>query len=112
MTNLNVIYFINENKLIDNMRVQNKNNIFIHLKQNYADLSGMLYNCTSFTLINLSNISTNDVTDIHCMFQNCYLLTSINLSNFNTNKVINMKCLFNNCRSCPLLTYLILIQII
>ncbi len=24
--------FINENKLIDNMRVQNKNNIFIHFK--------------------------------------------------------------------------------
>ena len=33
------------------------------------------------------------------MFQDCESLTNINLSNFSTEKVTNMKNLFNNCRN-------------
>ena len=44
----------------------------------------MFYECESLTSINLSNLNTQNVTDMSHMFYVCWSLTSINLSNLNT----------------------------
>ena len=91
--------FINENKLLDNMKVKIYNNICINLKQNNTNLSEMFKDCRTLTSINLSNFSTNNVTDMEYMFDGCISLNSINLSNFNTNNVTNMRGMFRCCYS-------------
>ena len=53
-------------------------------------MRGMFRWCSSLKEINLSNINTNNVTDVIWMFYGCKSLKEINLSNFNTNNVINM----------------------
>ena len=57
----------------------------------------MFQGCSSLKELNLSNFSTNNVTDMKFMFSGCSLLKELNLSNFNTNDVINMTSMFFGC---------------
>jgi surface protein len=51
-------------------------------------------NCTS---MNLQNLDTSKVTDMHMMFDMCNSLTSIDVSHFNTEKVTDMGRMFEGC---------------
>ena len=57
----------------------------------------LFYNCYTLTSLNLSNFSTQNVTNMRYMFYNCKSLTSLDLSNFNTQNVTNMEYMFSYC---------------
>ena len=63
-----------------------------------ADCSNM-FNGTSLTNIDLSNLDTSNVIYMSYMFANCFLLTEIDLSKFNTSKVAAMDRMFYHCES-------------
>ena len=54
----------------------------------------MFYDCRSLT-----NLNTQNVTNMKSMFKYCHSLININLSNFNTQNVTNMKEMFLSCSS-------------
>ena len=54
----------------------------------------MFCDCVSLTSIDLSNISTSNVTNMDGMFSYCDNLTKLNLYDFDTNNVISMKRMF------------------
>ena len=60
-------------------------------------MSYMFYQCSSLNEINLSNINTNNVTNMSYMFQKCFSLKEINLYNFNINKITNIWRMFAEC---------------
>ena len=60
-------------------------------------MKSMFSGCSSLTNIDLSNINTNNVTNMWGMFDSCSSLTNIDLSNFNINKVTDMRCMFFGC---------------
>ena len=66
---------------------------------NNINMSCMFYNCSSLISLNLSKFNTVNVTDMSWMFCNCISLTLLDLSNFNTNNVNNMSSMFYNCSS-------------
>ena len=45
--------------------------------------------------LDLSNVYTDDVTNMHGMFAGCLSLTNLNLTNFNTTKVTDMSFMFS-----------------
>ncbi len=66
---------------------------------NNINMSFMFYNCSSLISLNLSKINTVNVTDMSWMFCNCTSLNLLDLSNFNTINVKNMSSMFYNCSS-------------
>ena len=62
-----------------------------------TDMSGMFYNCSGLTNIDLSYFNTSNVYEIKYMFYNCSGLTSLDLSNFNIEKLDNFAYMFYNC---------------
>ena len=62
-------------------------------------MSCLFNGCKKLANINLSNFTTQKVTDMNGMFANCELLASVNLSNFNTQRAINMDNIFQGCKS-------------
>ena len=67
-------------------------------------MSGMFFECSSLTNIDLSNFNAQNVTNMSFMFYKCSSLTNIDLSNFNTQNVTDMSfmfywlCIFNKYR--------------
>ena len=59
--------------------------------------SNMFYNCKNIKILDLSSLSTKNITNMSNMFYNCEKLTYINFSNFNTENVTNMSGLFSRC---------------
>jgi surface protein len=59
----------------------------------------MFEGCSSLTSINFANFDTSKVTFMGGMFLNCYSISSLDLSNFDTSKVIFMDSMFENCTS-------------
>ena len=58
------------------------------------------YECTNLKeIIDLSNLKTDNVTDMRSMFERCQSLTSIDVSGFNTESVTTMGDLFYGCSS-------------
>ena len=56
------------------------------------------YFCKNLTTItNISNLKTDNVTDMLYMFRDCSSLTSLNVSGFKTDHVIEMGGMFMNC---------------
>ena len=53
---------------------------------------GMFSGCNSLTKLDLSNLNTQNVTDMSYMFYYCNSLVDLNLSNFITQNVTNMCC--------------------
>ena len=70
---------------------------------NIINMNCMFYNCSSLISLNLSNVNTINVTDMSWMFCNCSSLNILNLSNFNTINVKNMNSMFYNCSSLKIL---------
>ena len=58
------------------------------------------YQCENLTTITgISNLKTDNVTDINSMFADCHSLKSIDLSSLNFSKVTNMHQVFEDCRT-------------
>ena len=54
--------------------------------------------CLNLTLINgISNLKTENVTNMRCMFYNCSGLASLDVSHFKTDNVTNMAGMFGSC---------------
>ncbi|MBQ2673763.1 MAG: BspA family leucine-rich repeat surface protein [Prevotella sp.] len=64
---------------------------------NVTNMSGMFYACGSLTNLDVSGFKTDNVTDMNNMFSFCWRLTSLDLSNFNTSNVTDMNNMFNGC---------------
>lgn len=56
------------------------------------------YDTTCYSA-DLSNLNTDNVTDMNNMFNACYNLNSVDLSSFNTINVTSMEMMFRNCTS-------------
>ena len=63
------------------------------------DMNCMFCQCSSLTELDLSNFTTENVTNMRNMFSGCSSLTILDLSNFNTKKVTYMSFMFYNCNS-------------
>ena len=75
----------------------NKYKVYIATNSGKVSLTSgycLFYNLTSVTNIDLSNISTDNVTDMSSMFYSMTSLTSIDLSSFNTSNVNAMSGVF------------------
>ena len=66
---------------------------------NVTDMTGMFYGCRSLTSLDLSSLNTSSLKSMFGIFQDCFGLKSINLTNFITDKVEEMGQLFLNCSS-------------
>ena len=66
---------------------------------NVTDMTGMFYGCSSLTSLDLSSLNTSSLKIMYGIFQDCFGLKSINLTNFKTDKVENMGQLFLDCTS-------------
>ena len=64
---------------------------------NVTDMSYMFQNCSSLTNLDLSSFNTRNVTDIRCMFEGCSNLINIDLSSFDTGNVEFLHSLFSGC---------------
>ena len=64
--------------------------------ENVTNMSQMFYACTGLTSLDLSNFNTSNVTDMSYMFCSTNLL-SLDVSSFNTSKVTNMSYMFYYC---------------
>ncbi len=92
----------------DDMPLLNKNsgNLFSGFKSlssvdledldtsNVTDMHSMFNGCTTLTSLDLSGFDTSSVTDMHSMFYGCTKLTSLNISHFETNEVTDMSYMF------------------
>ena len=67
--------------------------------ENITNMSHMFYQCSSLLSINLSYFITEKVNDMSYMFCNCSSLTNLDLSYFNTQNVTDMSCMFCGCNS-------------
>ena len=64
---------------------------------NVTDMSYMFSVCSGLTSLDLSGFKTDNVKDMYGMFSGCTGLTSLDLSGFNTENVTNMAFMFNGC---------------
>ena len=62
-----------------------------------TDMSYMFCWCSSLTSIDVSNFNTANVTDMSYMFSVCLALTSLDVSKFNTANVTDMSYMFGGC---------------
>ena len=60
-------------------------------------MSGMFYNCSKLTSLDVTNFNTANVTNMSTMFYSCDALTSLDVTNFNTEKVTYMIFMFSGC---------------
>lgn len=74
-----------------------------NLRQMYAynvkDMSYMFAECSSLTSIDLTGLTTTQVTTMENMFYGCTSLQSLNLSGFYTSMLTNASGMFGNCTS-------------
>ena len=64
---------------------------------NVTNMSGMFDSCRGLTSLDVSNFKTDNVTDMTSMFSGCSGLTSLDVSGFKTDKVTYMGGLFQYC---------------
>ena len=64
---------------------------------NVTNMSSMFWNCEKLTSLDLSQFNTANVTKMDYMFNGCNELVSLNVSGFNTANVKNMGRMFMNC---------------
>ena len=65
--------------------------------ENVTDMYAMFAYCNALTSLDVSNFDTSNVTNMTYMFYNCYTLTSLDVSGFDTSNVTGMYAMFNNC---------------
>ena len=66
---------------------------------NVTNMNWMFANCNKQTSFDLSGFNTANVTDMSHMFEGCSSLTSLDLSGFNTANVTDMSHMFFGCSS-------------
>ena len=66
---------------------------------NVTDMRSMFDGCSSLTSLDLSGFKTDNVTDMRYMFFECSSLTSLDLSGFKTDNVTSMEGMFYFCSS-------------
>lgn len=64
---------------------------------NVTDMYGLFLNCRALKQVATSDFDTSNVENMGWMFLNCSSLTELNVSNFDTSKVTNMYAMFNGC---------------
>lgn len=64
-----------------------------NMRKMFAEMSNLT------TIEGISNLNTENVTDMYAMFYSCGKLESLDLSSFNTEKVENMYLMFYACQS-------------
>ena len=64
---------------------------------NVTDMMDMFDDCSKLTTIDVSHFNTEKVTNMSVMFQSCTSLTSLDLTNFNTSNVTNTQGMFYGC---------------
>lgn len=67
--------------------------------ENVTDMSRMFSRSSSITNIDLSSFNTENVTDMSRMFQDCTGLVSVNVRSFNTANVTLINGMFDGCSS-------------
>lgn len=65
--------------------------------ENVTDMKQMFLWCSNLTTLDLSNFNTENVTDMSHMFSRCISIENLNLESFNTKNVINMDGMFVGC---------------
>ena len=65
--------------------------------ENVTNMVQMFFGCASLTSLDLSNFNTANVTSMMNMFHGCASLTSLDLSSFNTSNVTSMYYMFGYC---------------
>ena len=66
---------------------------------NVTDINSMFGDCHSLKSIDFSSLNLSNVTNMHQVFEDCRALESIDFSGVNTENVTNMGDLFLNCKS-------------
>ena len=64
---------------------------------NVTDMSSMFYHCSGLTSLDVSGFNTENVTDMSYMFDGCYGLKSLDVSGFRTENVTDMSWMFAYC---------------
>ncbi len=64
---------------------------------NVTDMHNMFYGCNNLESIDLSNLDTSKVTDMSKMFYDCQKLQSLDLSKLDTSSVTTMEAMFYEC---------------
>ena len=73
---------------------------------NVTLMASMFYGCTNLVSITFSErFSTANVTRMDAMFNGCSALTQLDLSSFNTAKVTEMNSMFSRCSSLNAITF-------
>ncbi len=70
---------------------------------NVTDMNSMFLECRNLTSLDVSNFNTANVTDMFQMFCFCESLMSLDVSGFNTENVTNMENMFYSCSGMYLL---------
>ena len=65
--------------------------------EDVTNMSFMFNSCYHLTTLDVSHFNTANVTSMYGMFFSCRELTSLDLSNFNTSKVTDMHNMFHDC---------------
>ena len=66
---------------------------------NVTDMARMFNVCSSLTSLDVSGFKTDNVTSMYCMFFGCSGLTSLDVTGFKTDNVTNMSGMFFGCQS-------------
>ena len=97
----NVELFINEQKYeFKKFLIPKKEGIYkvkLSLNTSIKDCSHMFYGCKNIINIDLSSLSSENISNMSFMFFDCINLENINMTLFNTSNVINMESMFENC---------------
>ena len=64
---------------------------------NVTDMSCMFYGCSSLTSLDVTGFKTDNVTGMVGMFSGCSSLTSLDVTGFKTDNVTNMGSMFAGC---------------
>lgn len=64
---------------------------------NVTNMERMFYGCSSLTSLDVSGFNTGNVTDMFAMFEGCSNLETIDVSHFNTANVTSMGYMFDGC---------------
>ena len=66
---------------------------------NVTDMASMFRGCSSLTTLDVSNFNTSNVTYLLGMFLGCSGLTNLDVTNFNTSNVTYLSSMFRGCSS-------------
>ena len=65
---------------------------------NVTDMQEMFLSCSSLTSLDVTGFKTDNVTNMSGMFSGCHSLTSLDVTGFKTDNVTDMENMFHNCR--------------